>query len=401
MSDSRANPRGSYARLLRTPGVPRLVTSAAIQGIGSLARPLALLLFARQHSGSFADAGFVVASFTAGALVSGPLRGRRLDRAGYTEPLLVLGLLSGTLTAAVVIAGEAGAPTAVLAGLAAIGGATNPPVYPALRSLWKRLLGESGELHAAYATITMLNEIGFFIGPLLAGAATAVLSPAAALCIASGTVVAGTAAFALAPAVRAAAPAGHEIRKSPMRSPGVRLLLTTALTFGAVFGVIEIILPAFAVASGEPGAGGLLLAALSPGVVAGGYLYGRREPRRAPGELYWMFCLLAAAGMVPLVLADSVPALVALTVLTGAAIAPVTTVQFALVDIVSSSNQAVETTSWVASTYLAGGAVGTAVGGLVAQHGSIAAGFWIAVAGATVAGLVALIGRRKLASQPN
>ena len=395
-SASREDPRRSYAQVLRTPGVARLVASQAIESTGSLARPLALLLFARQHSGSFADAGFVVASFTAGALISGPLLGRRLDRAGYSQPLLALGIVSGLLTAAVVVAGEAGAPTIVLAALAGTGGATNPPVVAALRSLWKSTLGDSAELHAAYATITMLNEIGFFAGPLLAGAAIALFSPAVALLVAAAMVLLGTIAFALAPAARAARPEPGPRPASPVRSAGVRLLLATALAFGVVFGVIDVVLPAFAVEHGEPGAGGLLLAALSPGIVAGGYVYGRRVPTRAPGDLYWMFSLLAAAGLVPLVVADSIPVLLALTVVAGAAFAPVTTVRWALVDVVAASKQAVEMTSWLTSASLAGGAAGSAVGGVIIQHGSTATGLWAAVAGTATAGAIALLGRRWL-----
>src|SRR5204862_737839 len=129
--------------------------------------------------------------------------------------LLALGVLSSVWTASVVAAGELGLPAVVLAGLGGLAGATSPPVGAALRSLWRGLLGESAKLKAAYATTTMLNEITFFAGPLLAGAVIALFSPAAALIAAAAMVFAGTVAFALTPAARAEGAGGKPERGRP------------------------------------------------------------------------------------------------------------------------------------------------------------------------------------------
>lgn len=381
--------RSGYRDLLRTPGVPRIVASAALASVGALGRPVAILLYAREHSGSFATAGLVLAAFTAGALVSGPLRGRRLDRSGFSTALLPLGLLSAAFTAAIVLAGELAAPPIVLAAAALAAGGTTPPVGPALRSLWSKLLGEDARLPAAYALTTMLNEIGFFLGPLLAGTLIALSSPGLAIAAAATAVLVGTTLFALAPTTRESAPGGEPARLSPIRAPGVRTVLITSAAFGAVFGAVEVALPAFAVERGDPGAGGLLLAALSPGIVAGGYLYGRRTVNKLPSRLYWRLCMLSTVGLAPLALANTIWALLALTVVAGAAFAPVTTCQWALIDLVAPPGTAVETTSWLTTMYLAGSVVGSAAGGLLSERSSSGAALLLAVGGGAVATLVA------------
>lgn len=374
----------------------RLVAAAAIAGTGTLGRGVAILLYARDHTSSFTAAGLVLAAFTAGALVSGPLRGRQLDRRGFSVALLPLGILSAAFSASIVLAGELDAPAAVLGALAGASGATAPPVGPALRSLWAKLLGGSGQLPAAYALTTMLNEISFFAGPLLAGLLVAVASPAVALIALSGTVLVGTVSFATSPAAREVGVAAQRLRTSPLRAAGVRTVLVTATAFGAVFGVLDVALPAFAVEEGSAGTGGLLLAALSPGIFIGSYFYGRLAIDKPPGRLYSLLSLVAALGIAPLVLAGSLPVLLGLTVLAGFAFAPITTCQWALIDVVAPSGTGVETTSWVNTVYLGGGVAGSALGGLIAEHGSATSAFYVAGGAAVAAAAVAAAWRSTL-----
>ena len=171
----------TYSHLLRSPGVGRVVVTAAIAGIGTTARPVALVLLAREQTGSFASAGLILAGLTAGTMLSSPLRGRQLDRNGYARPLVWLALITSAATLGLAICAGAGAPVGVSVLLALAAGASSPPVGAALRSLWRQLLGDAADLRLAYALVTMLNEIQFFAGPLLAGLLIGIASPTAAL----------------------------------------------------------------------------------------------------------------------------------------------------------------------------------------------------------------------------
>lgn len=79
-----------YSRLLRSPGVLPLAGAFLALGMASTMTPVALVLFARAQSGSFATASLVVAASTAGGMIFGPARGRLVDRRGAREAVLRL-----------------------------------------------------------------------------------------------------------------------------------------------------------------------------------------------------------------------------------------------------------------------------------------------------------------------
>ena len=56
----------------------------------------------------------------------------------------------------------------------------------------------------------------------------------------------------------------------------MRTLIATDLPFGAMFGVLDVAVPAFAKAEGSPAAAGAVFAALAVGSMVGGIVYGRR-----------------------------------------------------------------------------------------------------------------------------
>ena len=397
ITDNAVGRSPTYRELFSTPGVLRVVASAAIAGTGALARPVAIVIFAREQTGSFASAGVVLAGLTVGSLLSAPLRGRQLDRRGFAGPLLSLAITSSVATVLLIVAGHAGAPTAVLAAIAMVAGLTTPPVGAALRSLWRELLGDSADLRRAYALVTMVNEISFFAGPLVAGVAIGIASPTAAMVVAALMLALGTVSFALAPASRRMTPREQQDGLgAPLRRPGVRTVLLTALGFGAVFGTLDVALPAFAVEHGSTGGGGLLLASLSPGIVLGGYLYGRRGGEHRPGQEYAWLCALGALGLVPLLLGGSILVMIPLVALAGAAFAPVTTCQWALIDVVSPPGTAVETTTWLSSVYLVGSIAGTTTAGVLAEHAAPKSGFLAAIAAGCVAFAIAAARRRTL-----
>ena len=390
----------TYSHLLRSPGVGRVVVTAAIAGIGTTARPVALVLLAREQTGSFASAGLILAGLTAGTMLSSPLRGRQLDRSGYARPLVWLALVTSAATLGLAICAGVGAPVGVSVLLALAAGASSPPVGAALRSLWRQLLGDAADLRLAYALVTMLNEIQFFAGPLLAGLLIGIASPTAALLAAGAMQLLGTVIFALAPAARAAPAQDPEHQLgSPLRRPGVRTILLTGMGFGAVFGALDVALPAFAIEQGSSGGGGLLLACVSPGVVLGGYLYGRRRGDLQPSRDYALLSVLAALGLVPLLAGDSIAAMAALVAVAGAAFAPVTTCLWALIDVVAPEGSHVETTAWLTSLFLAGSVIAMAVTGAIVERGSAVDGFVFALGAAVAAAAVSFARRRSLVDQ--
>lgn len=387
-----------FAAVLRAPQALRILVTSALAATGVMSRPLAVLLFVRSQTHSFATAGLVVAALTIGLAVSSPVRGRALDRHGYLPGLAALVGTSFGAALGLDLCSRFTHPTAAFIVCAGVMGATTPPVSATLRSVWAPVLGDSAELKAAYATTTMVNELSFLCGPLLTAGVVALASPSVAVLASSGAMLAGTLAFAANRAVRQLRrERGTRLHVTPLRAPGVQTMLIAEVTFSASVGVLDVGLPVLATARGSSALGGVLLAAVSVGVLCGAYLYGRASLEgRTPTQLYGPTCLLAAIALVPLVFTRSIPAAAAFAVIAGACSAPFLTCHWALVDVVAPPGRAVETTSWLISASMAGAALGTSSAGAAAESASVSVALSIGVAAALLASVLIFARKRTL-----
>ena len=374
-----------------------MLISGVAGGVAGTMTPVSLVLFARHVTGSFAAASFVLGAATVGALTTAPLRGRFVDRFGPSRTLLLLALVTAVVDALFITLGELHAPTATLVLLSLLGGATGPPTGAALRNAWRQLLDDPGDLHAVYALLSMLQEVNFFTGPLLAGLLIAVASPTAAVATAAGLGLAGAILFATSTVARA-----YPRRREPsgglgaLRSPGLRTVVICSGWFGAAFGILDVSLPAFAQRHGSPAAAGLLLSALAAGIGVGSFFYGLRPLERRAGALYPPLCALAAAGLLPAVAADSVPGLIGLMVFAGLCFAPISTSQIAVIDEVASEGTRTEAMTWLGTAYGAASAAGAVVAGRVIEGPGVRTALFVAGAAAFAAFLTALARRRLL-----
>jgi MFS family permease len=375
-----AESRGGYARVLRMPGVIRLTGAYVCVTAAMTMAPVAFVLFAREVTGSFGTASLVLAADTLGSLALAPLRGRLVDRLG-PAPVLAIMLVPSLLSdVGLIVAGKLGAPGAVLIALAFAAGAILPPVGSSFRTVFGEMISASGDEHAGFAVLTMIGELCFLTGPLLAGLLIAVGSPTLAVATSAGLVAIGTVAFMTAPQTRAHGPVDSaHAGLAPPGGPAMRTILGTVVFFGLNFGLLDVAYPAFATEHGSPASAGYLLAAIALGIGSCSYLYGLRprEPEQTV-RLYPALAGLAAIGLAPLVAADSLAMLGLLSVVSGACFAPLTIAGNMGIERFAPASRA-EAFSWLATLYGCGSAVGAALAGqLVDSSGprlAIACGF--------------------------
>jgi predicted MFS family arabinose efflux permease len=356
--------RARYARVLRMPDVLRLAGSYACVGISMTMTPVAFVLFARDVTGSFATASLVLAADTVGSLAFAPLRGRLVDRMGPTPVLWLLLGPSLASDAGLIVAGRMGAPSGALIALAFVAGATVPPVGSAFRTVFGKIISESGDEHTGFALLTMIGEITFMAGPLLAAALIAVGSPTFA--VAAGAVLAGvgTAVFALSRQSREHGPTESE--HAGLRPPGgaaMFTILASFVFFGVNFGLLDVAYPAFTTEHGHAAAAGVLLAAIALGLGGCSYFIGLnpRDPARTVAHYPWL-AAIAAAGTVPLLAPDSIVLLGVLSILAGACFAPLTIAGNIGIERFAPGSRA-EAFSWLSTIYGCGSAAGAAVAG--------------------------------------
>jgi MFS family permease len=252
-----------FARVLRAPDVARLLSAAVLARMPIGIDSLAMVLFVRAETGSFARAGLVAAAFGIGVGCSAPVLGRLIDVHGHARVMLPLAGLHAASLAALVAFGLAGAPTGVLAGCGLAAGITIPPVGSVVRPLLRGLLGsDESLLPTAYALDGIAIELVFVTGPLLTAALVVVASPAAALVVACGFVLVGTVVLITSPASRAWRPdAGDHERhlRGALASPGMRTIVAATAPAGFAVGATEVTMTAFASDQGSRAAAGALL----------------------------------------------------------------------------------------------------------------------------------------------
>lgn len=391
---------GRYRQLLRQPGVPRLVASVLIGRLPIGIFSLAIVLLVRQETGSFAQAGIASAAWALGAGAIAPLQGRLVDRFGQPEVLIPSTLLNAGAVAAFVLSARAGSPMWLLAVFAWLGGAALPPLGACMRSIWADAFADDADArNTAYTFESMAAELFYIVGPAITTLLIAVSSPSAALLAAIALSAAGTIGFATA-ALSRGWRSEHESRPraGALAAPGMRTLMLAIVPTGIAFGVLEVAMPAFAVAHGHAaGLAGILLSAMAVGSLVGGLWYGARNWRGPIVKRFIGLEVLFTLGLLPLLIADSVGSMAMLMALAGLALAPSAAAGYLVLDHITPPGTATEATTWVMTANVAGGALGGALGGVVVQEMSVRAALVVACAGPALGTVVAFLRRKSLA----
>ena len=354
--------------------------------------PLALLLLLRAQGASYAAAGAVVAAYglalAGGALVSG----RLIDRRGPVRVLTSRALAYPACFSVVVALALADAPIFTIGVAAAAAGALIPPVSSSVRSIWPQMLPT--ELRStAYSLEAAFQEIIFVIGPLLAGALSAI-EPSLAVAVTGAATLVGTLGLVRLEPIRQAGSgttSGGGLLGA-LEAPGLRTLVVYAFAIGVGFGAIEVTMPAFAEGQGARELGALALAAFSAGSMVGGLLAGGLAGGDDRLRLLRYSPLLGLSLLV-FQAAWSIPSLCVLAFLAGLPIAPTIAAVYGLIDKVAPSWAVAESFSWFGTSVALGIAIGTAVGGSFVDGAGIG---WALAVGPLVAlvGAAVVIARR-------
>ncbi|MDP9400365.1 MAG: MFS transporter [Actinomycetota bacterium] len=389
-----------YLRILRVPRVGRLLAANLLARLPIGINGLAIILFLRAQTGSFAVAGLVAGALALGSGSGAPLQARLVDRHGR-RVLVPLALAHAAGLLALLALGTLGAPSLLLALTALGAGLVLPPISSVMRARYPALLrADPALVRSAFALDSVLTETIFTLGPLLTAVLVATLEPQAALVLSAGAVVCGTVAFVtgLPPA-----PGGGEGRRSAtgdalgaLRSPAIRTLVLATLPIGFAFGAIEVALPAFATEQDRPELAGVLLAVWSLGSLVGGLVYGARARSGPLPRVHLRLAVLVAVGFLPLLLAPSFAVMALLVIPAGVFVAPLIATRNELAGTAAPAGAETEALTWPLTALVSGIALGAAVGGSLADgvgwRGAVVAGVLAAALGATVA----VLGRARL-----
>jgi len=378
---------GIYAQVLRVPGFAVLITSTMITRLPFAINGLAVILFLRAETGSFATAGLAAGALALGAGIGAPVAGRIIDRRGA---IMLMPLAVGHAVAILSLwaLGEGGAPIGALVGCAAVAGVCFPPSGSVLRSRWSEMMdGDAELLRGAFAFDSVMIEVSFVAGPLITAVLVALLGPEAALAASATLIIAGTALFVWKlPETRRVIPLEDRVGGlGPLRNPAIRAVALSTVPFGFLIGSVEVAIPAFSDVEGSTALAGVLLALWSLASGIGGLTFGARPPQRDLFQVYLGATLLFPIVCLPLALASSPVAMGILVLAAGAPIAPLIATRNQLVSVMATAGTGTEAFSWLMTSLIAGVSLGTAVGGTVVEgngwEAAVLAGVAVALAG--------------------
>ncbi|QKW06638.1 MFS transporter [Streptomyces sp. NA04227] len=372
----------SYSAVLRQPDVPRIFLAALTGRFSYGIVFVALTVALSRATGSYAWAGLSMAAFGLTASALGPLRARWIDRRGPRRVLPVLAVAyAAVLVALTAATWSPGVPPSALLALALLAGACAPPLGPVMRALWSALLPDPQLRQRAFSLDTVVEELLYVAGPLVAGLCITFGNPAFGVGISAVLVLVGSLAMAASPVLsKAAAPGsardpdadgGEEqaaedaAARASLRRKGWLVPAAVAGGLGASTGAMGLLVVAFAHSRHHVEAVAWIQAAIAVGSATGGMLYGARTWRLSSAQ---RLPLLAIALAVVLGTAGLAPNLIVLAVAagcTGIFIAPVLSTAYLYADECATPETRTQVGTWVNSAFNAGYAVGTAGAGLL------------------------------------
>jgi MFS family permease len=377
----------TYGSLLRTPGVARIIAAQLTARLPNGMLSLAYLLRVQYVTGSYGSAGLVLAATSVGQAIAGPLTSRWMGRWGM-RPVLILTTLVCAVTVFTIAFVPLTVPLYMIIGF--IGGLSTPPVQPAVRTIYPKMVTSSG-LTRLFALDASAQEIIWVAGPVVVTFVSIQVSTVVGVVIPGVFLLGGGLWFLLSPEVgkvripRSRRSLGAVLRKKPV----ILATLVGLLLIGACSATEASVVAVFG--HGGPQAG-IVLAIWSLGSLVGGLALGSQQLDR------WALArrmAVVALGIALATLAVAAPwfgtfwSLTVALLVAGIGIAPALGVMSAIVASSVRFSETAEAYGWVGTGQLIGAAAGSAVAGFLIDSRGPVGGFVIA---ASLAILGALVG---------
>ncbi|QJR10227.1 hypothetical protein DSM104443_01281 [Usitatibacter rugosus] len=359
-----------YLDFLRQPDVATLMVVALLSRMPIGMVGFAMLMFLREHLGSFTLAGSASGIFFLSMAIAAPIQGRLIDRKGPRLPLIVTGLVQPIALACVIASTLAGMSFAVVAIAVAVSGAFAQPITVLTRTIWRHRFESEEDRRTAFSLDSVLIEINFTAGPAIIALVLAVFGTTVAFGLAIGVVVASFVIYQVSPALSyfKREPAGERHFLGPLTEPRLWLLFLASFGLTTSFGLLEVGYPGYGTYLGSPATAGLLLALNGLGSAFGGAIFGGLR-LKLPVERQFV----AAMGLmtIPLLLhlpVIDVPVLFAVVAfLAGMLIAPSIASQSVLVSRLAPAKYATEAFTWSSTFIVTGLGAGMALGGTLIE----------------------------------
>jgi MFS family permease len=376
----------SYASLLKTPGVARIISAQLTARFPTGMLSLAYLLHIEGITGSYGAAGLVLAATSVGQAVAGPLTSRWMGvwgmRRVLTVTLVICAVSIGCIAFFVL-------PLWAYMLVGLISGLSTPPVQPAVRTIYPKMVN-SRQLTPLFSLDASAQEIIWIAGPVVTTFIATQISTVLAITVAMVFLLGGGAWFIASPEVgRVRVPRSRrKLGRVLARRPVLLATITGFLLVGACAAVEAAVVASFGEGSAESG---FVLAIWAVASLIGGLSFGHTPvgPWSLSRRMFVVF-----VGMFLAIFAWEFWSLSVALIVAGITLAAALAVMFAIVSASVKFSETAEAYGWVGTGQLIGAAIGSAAAGFLIDANGAVGGFWAAASFAAVGFLVPTVFRR-------
>ena len=348
---------------------------------------LAFLIHIEQIYHSYGAAGLVLAATSAGQAIAGPLTSRWMGVWGMRRVLVLTLIICSAAVGTIAFAPKL--PIIVYMAVGLIAGLSYPPIQPAVRTIYPKLVNSS-QLTPLYSLDASAQEIIWIVGPVVATLLATQISPVLAIVVAVIFMVSGGIWFISSPEVgQVRIPRARRKLGAVLTRPPVMLATVTGfLMIGGAASVEAGVVATF----GESGPeAGIVLAFFAIGSLIGGLAFGHRPigPWALAFRIFGVFAGIALAAAFL-----DFWWLSATLVIAGLGVAPALAVMFTIVSASVKFSETAEAYGWVGTGQLIGAALGSALAGFMIDAFDAHGAFWVAAVLTFLGFLVAMVFRR-------
>lgn len=385
-----------YREIFRAPGTVGFSAAAFVARMPVSMVMLGIVTMLSQMRGEYWLAGAVAATYALANALIAPQVSRVVDRVGQRRVLIPAACATVAALCGLMLATRFGASAWVLFLFAALTGLM-PSMSALVRARWTEIYRDTPHLRTAFAFESLVDEVIFILGPILAIGLSVSLFPEAGLLAALLLLAVGAALFA---AQRKSEPRVHTRdagdRASVIRLSQIRIIAFVMIAIGAIFGTAEVTAVAFAEAQGQKAAASLVLASYAAGSLVVGIVFGALRLRLSLAAQFLIAVGLAAVTTLPLLMVSGLVSLGVVLFLAGAAVSPTIIVAMGLVERFVPPAKLTEGITWAITGIGIGMAFGASASGWVIDAYGARSGFLISMAGGVTALATVLLFYRSL-----
>ena len=388
-----------YRSVFRIPGAAAFSAASFVLRMPIAIYPIGIVLIISARDGRYGFAGVLTAWYIFGNALSTPLLSVLVDRHGQRRIMLPTAAVHVVAVVALVVLLRTDASNWLLTGPAVLLGLSYLSVGSLVRARWSVQLDGRPELATALSVESVLDELIFVIGPLVATVLATRSDPIVVLYVGVALVAGGSLWLA---SLRATEPPAHPRADtghvSALRCRGMVVLTVATVAMGATFASAEVSMVAYCGQHGQRGLSGVVLAGIALGSGVSGLAYGAIEWR---SDLLTRFRTQAIVfAVLPFVLfaTVNVPVLAAAGFVLGLGIAPALITAFGLIQQIVPARALTEGLSWVSTGLNVGYGAGAALIGGIADHHGARAAFLVVVGSSVAVGLLGLLLHARLDS---